>query len=143
MTQEELKQIVTKGCSFLDSFLKEKGFNLVLEDIDKGSGGLFLRCKFVKADRTLQMSYRYSLGEVIYKIGNHELEHSNYMKFLGVKEKSKYPGFSDDPIDAFRHLAYDLKNFCADFIEGDGKNFMRYTLELKSNPNKFRGLNGI
>jgi len=41
---------------------------------------------------------------------------------LGTKGGNQYPGFSSDPIDAFRHLAHDLGRFCQAFLSGaDGE----------------------
>jgi hypothetical protein len=39
------------------------------------------------------------------------------MRELGVWEKCKYTGISDDPRDAFRDLAHDLR-FAEDFFTG-------------------------
>ena len=33
------------------------------------------------------------------------------------------PGFSSDPIDAFRHFAHDLRNFCQSFLVGSDEEF--------------------
>jgi hypothetical protein len=38
-------------------------------------------------------------------------------------ERPQYPGFSDDPLDGFRHLAHDLRKYCADFLVGSGADF--------------------
>ena len=39
------------------------------------------------------------------------------MRELGVRNQCHYPGFSDDPIAAFRDLAHDL-GFADDFLSG-------------------------
>ena len=75
-----------------------------------------------------------------YKIGKYILSHDSYMKLMGVKDESKYPGFSNDPLDAFRDLFHDLKNYGSDFISGSGENFIKYAKQLNDNPNMFKGL---
>ena len=42
-------------------------------------------------------------------------------ELLGGGSAHHYPGFSDDPLDGFRHLAHDLENFAGDFLIGSGE----------------------
>jgi len=42
------------------------------------------------------------------------------MKYAGHYSDAKYPGYSVDPLDAFRHLASDLRSFGDDFMFGNG-----------------------
>jgi hypothetical protein len=42
---------------------------------------------------------------------------------LGKNGGSQYPGFSEDPLDGFRDLSYDLSHFCGDFLSGSGEEF--------------------
>jgi hypothetical protein len=51
------------------------------------------------------------------------LMHEDYMRHIGHKRDARYPGFSSDPLDAFRDLAYDLVHFCGDFLSGSGDSF--------------------
>ena len=44
---------------------------------------------------------------------------------LGKPNLSYYPGFSNDPLDAFRHLRDDLQNYCDEFLEGTNDTFLR------------------
>ena len=71
-----------------------------------------------------------------YQIGAHTLSHEAYMReMLGSNGKNKYPGFSDDPIDAFRDLDFDLQNFCSDFLRGSGEQFKAYSESAKRSEN--------
>jgi len=47
---------------------------------------------------------------------------------LGTNGSNKYPGYSDDPLDGFRGLAYDLENFAGAFLKGNYREFERYVL---------------
>lgn len=62
------------------------------------------------------------------------------MKFLGMHRDAKYPGFSDDPIDAFLALSSDMRKFCKNFVDGDGREVQLFARELAQNPNRFDGL---
>ena len=42
------------------------------------------------------------------------------MRELGAWEGCRYPGFSDDPMDAFRNLAHDIA-VAEDFLSGTGE----------------------
>jgi hypothetical protein len=60
------------------------------------------------------------LGEVVYQAtGAHEVPHEWYMRAkLGRAGGNAYPGYSNDPLDGFRHLAHDLERHCAEFLTG-------------------------
>ncbi len=42
---------------------------------------------------------------------------------------NQYPGFSDDPLDGFRHLAHNLENFASDFLNGSGEALIQAALK--------------
>jgi hypothetical protein len=63
------------------------------------------------------------------------------MEELGVRERSAYPGFSDEPLDGFRHLADDIERFGEDFLMGDGAIVIRAAAREKAlNESKSRAL---
>jgi hypothetical protein len=82
-----------------------------------GSGGNFACGDFVRGDRRLELHFRWSLGLVRYHVGMGSASHEAYMRELGVWDQCQYPGFSEDPNDAFRGLAHDL-NLAEDFLAG-------------------------
>ena len=53
------------------------------------------------------------------------MSHEGYMRELGVSSQAAYPGFSDAPLDGFRHLAHDIGLFAQDFLFGDGSIIIR------------------
>ena len=57
------------------------------------------------------------------------LRHVDYMRAL--KARNQYPGFSDDPLDGFRHLLHDLEQYASDFIDGPGDEFARCVREAE------------
>ena len=62
---------------------------------------------------------RFNLGLVRYHVRAESASHDYYMRELGVQERCHYPGFSEDPKEAFLGLAHDLA-FAGDFLTGTG-----------------------
>jgi len=133
--------IFKKGCSIIIPIMNKNNF--ILYDGKKGqsSGGFFVSCLFKKFERELRFSYRESLGDVQYKMYDYSLDHVTYMKFLKVR--SKYPDFVNDPLESFNQFAFDLENYCQDFLNGSGKDFMKYALAFRNNKNIFKGFNQL
>jgi hypothetical protein len=63
---------------------------------------------------------------VTYHFGKASLDHEAYMRaLLGDAGGNRYPGFSDNPLDAFGDLAVDLQSFAGAFLSNDAGGFMR------------------
>ncbi len=99
--------------------MQSHGFVYVPGSAGVGSGGAFATGEFRRGSRRLELHYRGSLGLVAYHAGDLTLSHKDYMwSVLGEPWKSAYPGFSNDPLDSFRHLRADLESYCIDFLAG-------------------------
>lgn len=108
------------GVEILDPLMVPHGFRFGAEQTGRGSGGLFACGEYARGDRRLELHFRHSLGLVTYHVGEAFLDHDVYMRALGVgPHVAQYPGFSDDPLDAFRHLLHDLQSYAAEFLSGD------------------------
>jgi hypothetical protein len=94
-----------------------KDFNFQFHGGGKSSGGNYAWGEFVRGDRKLEIHVRGNLGLVRYHVGAESASHESYMRELGVRERCHYPGFSEDPRDAFQGLAHDLA-FADDFLTG-------------------------
>jgi hypothetical protein len=131
-------EILESGRKILDVVLIPHGFAFKAIEVGKSSGGDYASSKYEKADRHLDIHFRFSLGLVTYHIGALALSHEAYMRsLLGLQGGNKYPGFSDDPLEAFRGLAFDLKTFCSDFLSGPGEDFarcVRFAQEYEKRP---------
>ena len=110
-------EVLLDGAKILDRVLSPKGFQFQFKGHGPSSGGNFACGEFVRDNRWLEIHFRDSLGLVRYHIGDHSASHESYMRALGVRDQCKYPGFSDDPLDAFRDLAHDLV-LAEDFLAG-------------------------
>jgi hypothetical protein len=115
------KEILRTGCEILEPVMRPHGFTFVEGLAGTSHYGDFACGDFVRADRRLELHFRYSLGLVTYHLGSSSATHESYMRELLHGGAHQYPGFSDDPLDGFRHLAHDLENFASDFLAGSGE----------------------
>ena len=84
----------------------EYGFNFARLGAGNSSGGRFASAEFRRSDRSFQFQ--------------------EYMcSVLGKPYLSHYPGFSSDPLEAFRDLRDDLQSYCSDFLHGSNDTFLR------------------
>ncbi len=112
-------EILVLGSVLLEPLLCKHGFTYRTLDAGNSSGGRFASGEFTKGNRRLEFHFRHSLGMVTYNLGLRSMSHQEYMhSVLRRPNASHYPGFSSDPVDAFRHLYLDLEEHCAEFLEG-------------------------
>ena len=112
-------EVLQAGCGILDEVLVPHGFSHTAIRSGQGSGGPFASTEYVRGERRLEVHFRESLGLVAYHDRNVRASHQAYMRqVLGSAGGNQYPGFSRDPLDGFRHLAHDLRQFGADFLQG-------------------------
>jgi hypothetical protein len=119
-------EILREGRVVLDPVLRQCGFSFVDGGSGESSGGPYASGAYVNGNRRLEIHFRYSLGLVTYRFGTKSLDHECYMRaLLGSAGGNSYPGFSDDPLTAFRNLAYDLQNFATAFLNANFEKFAR------------------
>ena len=120
------EEMLRGGSSILEPLLLKHGFSFLALDAGSSSGGRFATGAFCRATRRLELHFRHSLGMVTYHLGNRSMSHEAYMRsVLGVPFASHYPGFSDDPLDAFRHRHFDLEKHGQEFLDGTDSCFLR------------------
>jgi hypothetical protein len=129
-------QILALGSSLLEPLLLRHGFTYTALDAGNSSGGQFASGEFRKGTRRLQFHFRHSLGMVTYHLGSRSMSHQEYMRsVLGKPNASHYPGFSSDPLDAFRHLHLDLEEHGIDFLEGTDDFLLRHIEDAQAHTN--------
>ena len=136
---ERVKKTLVEGARILGAVVEPYQFRFREIGSGQGSGGIFATGAFERGDRSLEFSLRRSLGEVLYTAGDAKVLHQAYMRELGVANRSRYPGFSDDPLDGFRHLATDLQEFGGDFLTGDATALRRAAGAAESPPTEGSG----
>jgi hypothetical protein len=120
------REILRQGCGLLDPIFHAHGFSFEYGGAGPSSGGLYAFGSYVNRDRRLEIHFRHSLGLVTYHFGEASLDHEAYMRaLLGDAGGNRYPGFSDNPLDAFGDLAVDLQSFAGAFLNNDAEEFMR------------------
>ena len=120
-------EALAAGVQLLAPLIQAHGFTFVMLAGGQGSGGRSASGEFRRERagqvRRLELHFRHSLGLVTYHVDRTALSHADYMRAL--KAKNEYPGFSDDPLDGFRHLLHDLERYAGDFLDGVGDEFAR------------------
>lgn len=130
-----------RGAELLKPLFLRYGFAYRTLDEGSSSGGQFACGEFRKGTRRMEFHFRDSLGLVTYKLNSHSMSHQEYMRsMLGKPNASQYPGFSSGPMDAFRHLLFDLEKYCADFLEGTDACLVRRIEDALSEPLQKPGL---
>ncbi len=128
--------MMMEGVAILATKLRPLGFSYEIKSWQQTSGGPAADVIFRNGDRELLISFRYSLGLVRYRKGTVELDHKKLMRALGCYSKAKYPGFSSEPLDAFRDLLSDL-DYCDVFFQEDGAAFLQVASDANKLSNGF------
>src|SRR5258707_10855007 len=119
-------EILREGRGLLDPVMHRHDFSFKDGPAGQGSGGPYASGVYVNGNRKLEIHFRFSLGLVTYHFGQISLDHKSYMHaLLGTNGGNRYPGFSEDPLDGFKGLAYDLENFATAFLNGNLEEFSR------------------
>lgn len=130
----------------LAEVLGPAGFQFATTADGESSGDSFAIGEFRRADRRLELHFRNELGLVRYHFGEESLSHQDYVRGVRaldrLSEEPEYPGFSDEPMAAFRHLRHDLDRFGGVFLHGGAKAFRALKKWVDKNPKKsgFAGL---
>lgn len=106
------------GAALLAPVLEPAGFAFVEGERGTGSGGAFAVGLFTNGQRQLELHVREALGIVIYRAPKVVVSHDVLMRAAAENRRTAYPGFSDDPLDSFRHLREDLEAFGGIFLHG-------------------------
>ncbi len=119
-------ETLESGMLILAPLMEHHGFKRSETGRSKGSGGGSAFASWIRGDRRLELHFRYSLGLVTYSVGPVSLSHEDYMwAHTGKRWATQYPGFSDDPVDAFRDLRADLEKNASSFLSGPDDHFFR------------------
>lgn len=118
------KKALTDGIEVVRPIIEPHGFRFQFREQGKGSGGTFAWGEFIRENRSLQLHFRLTLGMIRYCVADQSASHGSYMQELGVWNRCRYPGFSEDPIAGFDDLAHDLA-FAEDFSSGTAAILLR------------------
>src|SRR5437764_181290 len=96
----EPADVLTEGNRLLATVLRPAGFLPDSVVAGQGSGGRFATTRWTRGDQVIEISFRASLGMVVYRWGEETYDHGHVVGALDVT--ASYPGFSIDPLDGFR-----------------------------------------
>ena len=102
-----------------------------MKEAGQGSGGRFATGDYVSGRRRLELHFRRSLGFVTYHLDGSSVSHEGLMRALGAAGRHEYPGFSDDPLDGFRHLQRDIECYGQVFLTGSDDDFSHVLAEAQ------------
>jgi hypothetical protein len=138
-------ELLERGAAELAEVLGPAGFEFIqAEGVD--SAGPFANGEFFRGDRRLELQVRSAPGMVRYHFGEESLSHEDLVRGVraleGITVEGQYPGFSQDPMAAFRRLRHDLEHFGAIFLRGGAKAFRALNKWVRQHPKKsgFAGL---
>jgi hypothetical protein len=111
------------GLSQLIPFFDAQGFSLIRGEPDVDKEGTSYSARFIRHLRSVELNHLYSLSPVIYSIRQFSVEHTYYMRALGVTGAAQFPCFSDDSISGYPALLHDLENLLSPFFVGSEEDF--------------------
>lgn len=129
-------QGLVAGVSLLTPLLRQHDFAFQFESVGEGSEGLYAVGCFVREERRLVLHFGHRLLSVTWHVAHAHLDHESYMRLLGAE--NHFSGIASGLEEECAALAYDIENFCSDFLHGDGAEFLRCFAESQSVPERLR-----
>jgi hypothetical protein len=111
------------GVKLLTPFFESRGFSCEIEPTFEDKEGVYYSARFTKGRRSVEIGHLYSLYPIVYRHGDSVLEHSAYMKALGVARQANYPSYADDSTTGYHALLKDLETFLEPFFTGSADDF--------------------
>jgi hypothetical protein len=78
--------------------------------------GYLLAASFQLPPRTVEVHHQFSLGPVIYRMGDFFIEHTPYLEALGVASSAHYPTYEDNSQAGYPALLHDLQHLLSPFF---------------------------
>jgi hypothetical protein len=125
-------ETLSQGVAILGPALAPAGFSFA--PVHEGA---YMCGRFVKRGRVLELHFADSLRLVSQRIDDLVVMHDDFMRALLGPKGGRYPGNSDDPLDAFRLLRMDLELHCGDFLKGGGRKWRSVAEEALLDPRRF------
>lgn len=123
---------LAEGCVILAPLLEANGFRLGQPETGAGSGGQAAWVRWTKGEQYVETHVRGALGIVSYGWAGESFSHQDYLRLRGIH--GDYPGFSNDPLDGFRHLAHDLDGPAAQILNMTKQEFTATVSAIRGQP---------
>jgi hypothetical protein len=125
-------ETLSEGVAILGTAMKPAGFKF--EPVHEGA---YLCGRFVNRGRVLELHFADSLRLVSQRIDDLVVMHDDFMRALLGPKGGRYPGSSEDPLEAFRLLRMDLELHCKDFLTGGGREWRKVAEAALLDPRRF------
>jgi hypothetical protein len=111
------------GLEVLGPFFDSLGYARTIADAFRDKEGDFYSASFTLLPRSVEVQHLYSLGPVIYRIGDFYIEHTPYLEALGMATSAHYPCYDDDSRAGYRALLHDLRTLLSPFFTSSQEEF--------------------
>lgn len=117
----------TQGVALLVAVLGPHGFVFAEGAPTRANDGLLVvHGRFEREGRALVVTDHDGLRAVRYTLGALAITHEAYMlAVLGRGGSNMFPAVRGNPLDAYRHLAHDLRTYAHVFLRGTDAQFAR------------------
>lgn len=105
------------GVEQLTPFFDSLGFVRTIVEPYRDRNVLY-SARFDLSPRCVELHHEFSLGGVIYRMGDYYIEHTPYLQALGVASAAHYPSYEDDSRSGYPALLHDLQTLLAPFFTG-------------------------
>ncbi len=144
MPRYNKQQDFEHGLAQLASFFDSRGFTMSRGEPYRDNEGTYYSARFILSPRSVAITHLYSLGPVIYSIGEFSVEHTFYTEALGVSSAAHFPSFADDSASGYPALLHDLERVLSPFFTAPDADFLaiasRY-MEQQRHEHDMRDLN--
>jgi len=113
------------GLGVLTPFFISVGYSRTIADAFRDKEGDFFSARFTLQPRSVEVHHLFSLGPVIYRIGDIHIEHTPYLDALGTASSAHYPSYDDDSRAGYPALLHDLRTLLSPFFTSSQEEFSR------------------
>jgi hypothetical protein len=124
MPRYNKQQDFEEGLAQLASFFDSRGFTMSCGAPYRDKEGTFYSARFIRSPRSVAITHLYSLGPVIYSIGESSVEHTFYTEALGISSAAQFPSFADDSTSGYPALLHDLQTVLSPFFTAPDADFL-------------------
>jgi hypothetical protein len=124
------------GLAKIGRFFDLLGFSTSLVEPYRDKEGTFYSARFVLPPRLVEFTHVYSPGPVIYTIREFSVEHTHYVKALGVSSEAQFPSFEDDSVSGYTALLHDLQTVLSPFFTGQEEAFIAIASQYMEQQNQ-------